>query len=167
MYGIGDMVVYGSDGVMTVVDIREELFGAERRKYFVLKPVFGNVDSLTFVSMDNERLVGAIRRLITRETAQRLVDGLCDIPETEWITDNRARAEAYKKILESGRLEDTVGVIKAICSSVKRRLAEGKKNFLSDENILRKAERAVASELALVLGIDEVEARALIEERLF
>ena len=44
--------------------------------------------------------------------------------------------------------------MKAIHSTGERRIAEGKKNYLSDEGVLRKAEFVLHSELAMVLGID-------------
>jgi len=165
MYNIGDKLVYGSGGVMTVVDIREETVIDTTRRYYVLQSLSGHGDSLTFVPVDNDKLVGAMRSLITKEEAYKIIDTMDEIPEVEWIKDNRARADGFKKILESASPRDIIAMIKAIDSSAKRRLDEGKKNFLADENIMRKAERAISEELSVVFGISEEEVSALVENR--
>ena len=147
--------MYGSNGVMTVVDIRDEEIGDATRSYYVLETTSGYKGSLIFVPVDNEMLVGAMRPLLSRDEILRLIDNMDSIPEAEWISDNRLRAESFKRVLESGVREDVVSVIKAIVASGVRRGEEGKKIFLSDETAMRKAEHVLYSEFACVLGIAE------------
>ena len=59
-----------------------------------------------------------------------------------------------------------MAIIDAIMRSGKRRNDEGKKNYLSDENIMRKAEKIVHLEFSLVLGIPEEEIGAFIEREI-
>ena len=65
MHQIGDKIMYGASGIMTVVDIRDEAIGNVRRSYFVLRPTLLNTDSYTFVPTDNERLVSLMRPLLS------------------------------------------------------------------------------------------------------
>ena len=165
MHKIGDNVVYGSNGVMTVTDIREEAIGDVPKSYYVLKAPGANKDSLTFVPVDNERLTAAMRPLASRERILEIIEAIPSVSETEWISDNRTRAEHFKSIVESGSHEQIIAMIKAICARGAMRAAEGKKNYLSDEAAMRKAEHVLYSEFSSVLGIDEGEVAQFISER--
>ena len=67
MHKIGDKIMYGAGGVMTIVDIREESILDISRSYYVLRPTLSKTESLTFVPADNEKLVSAMRPLLTKE----------------------------------------------------------------------------------------------------
>ena len=56
-----------------------------------------------------------------------------------------------------GDREGMISVIKAVYENGVKRHEEGKKNYLADENIMRKAEKVIYSELSIVLGIPENE----------
>jgi len=162
MHKIGDNIVYGSSGIMTVVDVREERIGNDTRKYYVLQSPAGHKDSLTFVPVDNEKLVGVMRPPLAKEEIMDIISSYPEVDEAEWIEDNRARAEKFKTIIESGDHKAIISVIKAIHKSSLRRGEEGKKIYLSDDAAMRKAEHALYSEFAVVLGISEDEVSQLI-----
>ena len=166
MHKIGDKILYGSNGVMTVVDIREEAVGDTHRSYYVLRSAVRRSDSLTYVPTDNERLVEAMRPLLTRDQIVELIRSAKDLPPIDWVPENRARSEYFKRIMESGDREKMVSMIYAIIENGKRREAEGKKNFLSDENAKAKAEYLLHTEMSVVLGIPEDDVPAFIEEHL-
>ena len=96
MHKIGDNILYGASGVMTVVDIREESIGDVSRKYCVLRPALIRSDSLTFVPMDNEKLVSFMRPLLTKEEAIDFIHNASDVSPLEWIGENRARSDDKK-----------------------------------------------------------------------
>jgi len=162
MYKIGENVVYGANGVMTVHDIREETIGDVSRSYYVLRPYGSHGASYTFVPTDSESLTAQMLPLLSREEIIGILHER-NKPEIEWKKDNRARAEYFKAIMESGDRRMIVAMIEAICLSGRRRVEEGKKNFLSDENLMRKAEKIIHSEFSIVLGIPESEVPAFIE----
>lgn len=166
MHKIGDKIMYGAGGVMTIVDIREESIGDVSRSYYVLRPALIRSDSLTFVPTDNEKLVSAMRPLISREEIISLLRGAKDAPALKWINENRARQECFKRIMESGDRAGMIAMIRAIDESAARREAEGKKNFLSDENAKQKAKKLLFSEFSIVLGIPEEEVSAFIEREI-
>lgn len=163
MHKIGDNIMYGANGVMTIVDIRDESIGDISRSYYVLRPMSSRSDSLTFVPTDNEGLVANMRPLLTKDQVVALVHEMKNPKPIKWINENRPRSDAFKKIMESGDREMMVSMIHAICENAKRREAEGKKNFLSDENAKQKAEKLLYSEFSIVLGIPEEEVPAFIE----
>ena len=157
MHKIGDKVVYGSNGVMTVTDIRDETILDVSRKYYVLQSYNVKSASLTYVPTDNEELVAQMRPLLSRDEILSIIHSIDDFPETEWVQNNRMRSEKFKSIMESGDRTKIIAMIGAIYRSGLKRLEEGKKNYLSDENLMHKAEKLLYSEFALVLGISEEE----------
>ena len=165
MHKIGDKIVYGASGVMTIVDIREESIGDVSRKYYVLNSAVRRSDSLTYVPADNETLVSAMRPLLTEGEIVETLKNSKNAPPIDWIPENRARSESFKRIMESGDREKMLSMIRAIDENGARRLAEGKKNFLSDENAKQKAEKLLFSEFSIVLGIPEEDVPAFVEEK--
>ena len=166
MHKIGEKILYGTSGVMTIVDIREESFGGVSRSYYVLRSAVRHSDSLTYVPTDNEKLVTAMRPLLTEEEIKSLIRSAKDVAPIDWVPENRARSEYFKKIMESGDREKMIAMIVAIDENAKRREAEGKKNFLSDENARQKAEKLLHTEISVVFGIPEENVPAFIENEL-
>ena len=166
MHKIGDKIMYGASGVMTIVDIREESIGDIPRSYYVLRPALIRSDSLTFVPTDSEKLTGAMRPLLTKEEALSLMRGAKNILPLQWINENRARQDYFKKIMESGDREKMLAMIFAIDENARRREAEGKKSFLSDEGARAKAEKLLHSELSVIFDIPEEEVGAFIENEI-
>ena len=80
MFKIGDRIVYGANGVMEIVDVREESIGDVSRNYYVLSSVCSRSDSLIFVPCDNERLLSVMRHLLTREEALELIGRIDKLP---------------------------------------------------------------------------------------
>jgi RNA polymerase-interacting CarD/CdnL/TRCF family regulator len=159
---IGDKVIYGSQGIMTLVDCRQEPIGDEMKLYFVLSGVETATEALTFVPTDSERLTALIKPLLSREALGEQLSGFDKSTLPEWLESSRARQESFRKVLELGSRRDILGVVYLIRESGKRRLAEGKKNFISDENILKRAEKILSDEISLVFGITEEEAMKMI-----
>ena len=164
MHCVGDKIVYGSNGIVEIVDIREESIGDAQRKYYVLKDLRSNFSSQTFVPMDNEKLVGTMRPLLTRDEIMDIISRIKIIPEAVWNDNNRLRTEKFRSVIESGDTEGIIAVIKAIYASGIKRQAEGKKNYLADENLMRKGEKMLYEEFSMVLDIPENEVRDFIAE---
>lgn len=155
MLKIGDNVLYGASGVMTITDIREETVGDTLRSYYVLRPTLSRLESLTFVPTDNERLVSYMRPLMNGEELLALLRSADKVEPLDWIPENRARQEYFKRVMESGDRRNIIAMINTIDECGRRREAEGKKNFISDENLRHKAIKLLYSELAVTLGVAE------------
>ncbi len=166
MHNIGDKIMYGAAGVMTIVDIREESIGDVSRSYYVLRPTLARSESLTFVPMENERLVTAMRPLLTEDEIISLLHSAKGLPPIDWVNENRARQDYFKKIMESGDRAKMISMIRAIEENGKRREEEGKKNFISDENVRAKTIKLLHSEFSVVLNIPEEEIAAFVEKEI-
>ncbi len=165
MYSVGDTVVYGG-GVMTVVDIREEEVFGSPKKYYVLRAMGAGDSSLTFVPCDNEALVGSMHPLITEAGIDDLIFRLKEIPKSEWIEDSKTRSNLFKKSVESGDRLEMLKLIRDVKLNNARRAGEGKKGYLSDENLMKRAERRLYSEFSAVLGIDYKDVEEYINQKL-
>ena len=165
MYKIGENLVYASNGVMCVVDIRDEQIGDTSRSYYVLRSAFGKSESLVFVPTDNDRLTSLMHPILTRDEAEKFLSLPIDLSLIEWNENSRARTEYFKRVIESGERARILAMIRAIYESGLRREAQGKKNFLSDETVKQRAEKLLSSELSIVLSISEDEALALIKNK--
>lgn len=163
MYGIGDKVVYGAFGVMEIVDVTEQPVGDEMKKYYVMREYASQSSSLTYVPLDNEVLVEQMKPLLTREEILEVIKEAKSAPPLEWIEDNRARSEFYKKMLSTADRCKLLRMIDTVRKTGIRREEEGKKNYIADENSMYRAKKLIATEFALVLGIPETEVEDFIE----
>ena len=155
MYSIGEKVVYGAMGVMEVVDVAEQTLGDVSRKYYVLREYSSSSTSLTYVPQDNEMLVSQLQPLLTKDEIVDAVKEAKAQGPLAWIEENRARSEAYKRILATADRVQILMMIRSVYETGIRREAEGKKNFIADENIRLKAKKLLCSEIAVVFDIPE------------
>ena len=155
MHKIGEKVVYGSFGVMEIVDVRAEKVIDVSREYYSLESVGGTIGSQTFVPVYHEALVANMRPLLTKEEVLTLIRSIDSLPALEWIPDNRARSERFKTVIESGDRSGMISMIKLVRETAVRRALEGKKNYLADENAMNKAIKLLNAEIATVMGISE------------
>jgi len=157
MHNVGEKIMYGASGLMEIVDVREEMIADAPRKYYVLQELHSRSTSQTFVPVDNKRLVASMRPLLTKSEIEELLSKVKEnrLPPVEWHKDNRMRSEQFKRIIESGDREAILSVIRSVYENGVKRQQEGKKNYLADENLMRKAERLIAVEFSEVLGISE------------
>jgi len=102
MYSIGDNVIYGSSGVMTIVDIRRERILSDEREYYVLKFPRAQAGAFTFVPVDNEKLTSMMRPLPSKEEIMEILHSGEIASEEEWVKDNRIRTDRFKQVIERG-----------------------------------------------------------------
>ena len=163
MYTVGELVTYGALGVMRISDIREETVQDITRSYYILEQIKGDDGSKTYVPVDNERLVAAMRPLISADEAHSLCEKIKELPLLEISKDNRARTEKFRAVIESGDREAMLSMIKTVRAMAREREAVGKKGYISDTNMQNKAAKILYSELSYVLGVPESEMSAYLE----
>lgn len=163
MYGIGDKVVYGAFGVMEILDVTEQTVGDVTKKYYVLKEYSSHSSSLTYVPLDNEALLGQLKPLLTKDEILEVIRAAKAAPTLEWIEDNRARSEYYKRLLSTADRFMLLCMIDTVYKTGLRRVAEGKKNYIADENSMHRAIKLITTEFSLTLGIPEGEVKAFID----
>ena len=162
-FKIGESLIYGTVGLVEIVDIRQDSAVGTVHEYYVLRECASASDSQIFVPTDNGKLVSNMRPLISCREAKRLLSLDKRMP-VEWVRDNRLRSEKFRAVIESGNREAILSLISAIQNVKRERIAAGKKNYLLDENILEKAKRLIISEFSAVLKKTEAEIREILEK---
>lgn len=147
MYQVGELVVYGAEGVCRVAAIGPlEMRGAQKgTDYYTLTPLYGA--GKIFIPVDTNV---SIRPVMTRAEAEALIDRIPEIPEEVYENNNpRLLNEHYQALLKSYDCVDLVRLIRAIYAKGQR----GRRLGQVDERTFKKAEEMLHGELAAALGI--------------
>ena len=164
MYQIGDQVVYGIHGVCCVVEQEERVIDRKRVTYLVLEPV-GRDGSRYLVPTHNAAAMAKLRKKLSREELEELLKSET-IRVDGWITDENQRKQMYRELISSGDLAKLMQMVHTLYRHKNAQAAAGRKVHLCDENFLRDAEKLLASEAAIVLGMEYDQARKYLKENL-
>lgn len=152
MFKVNDVIIYGTQGVCQIVGIEEKTISGAKKNYFVIKPVNDN-GSTTFAPTDNEHVLKKMRKLLTEEEINKLIDSMPD-EKTAWIANVNERKELYKNLLAGGDHAALIQMIKALYAHKKEREAAGKRLHTMDENFFKDAERILYNEFQYVLKLN-------------
>lgn len=155
MYAVGDMILYGTNGVCELVDIVDRDCGGKMVTYYMLKPVYA-ANATVFVPIHNEKLTSKMRPVLTKKEIE---DMLHSIPEeyAGWIDDERQRKEQFKDITSRADICELIQLVKALLKHKEMVLARGKKVHIADERMLQEAQKMICDEFAYVLKISQEE----------
>lgn len=162
-FHIGEMVMYPSEGVCTIEEVKPMDFSNYACLYYVLKPAAEKSSSTVYlpVNCGNQTL----RRLLTRDMVLNLIREAAK-HESLWIFDSKQRKEAFTRILIEGDHVKMIKLIQELHEYRRAREQEGKKSCTSDEHILAEAEKRLHQEFAHVLGMNLEETVAFIQQNL-
>lgn len=160
MFNAGEKIIYGVNGVCTIADIEKKNFTGTEELYYVLKG--DNSHQVIYIPVNNTSLTSKMRRVLTKEDALSFIDAMPSIACAEWPEENRRRAEHFKKILSDGTRDEIWGVVKSVDKKRSDMLENGKKLYLSDENIYKRAQKLIYDELAYALDKSFEELESLI-----
>ncbi len=152
MFKKGMSVIYGSNGVYVIEDIRTEEFLGEKREYYVLSQPERRGNDKVFIPLDNEKLTSQIKPILSREEIYELIGKIPKEP-MPWINESRARNEHFKNIFARADRVELMHLAKTIYLRKEEMTFQGKKIFLADENALARAEKVIFDEFSLVLDI--------------
>jgi len=152
MFEVGDKIVYGENGVCTVIRIDKlDMSGAGDKLYYYLSPLIGS--GTYFTPIDT----GAFMRpVMSREEAERFIDSIPQI-EPAICNDNRFNhVDAfYRELFKLHTCEALVSIIKGL----KCRIEERKSKSSRAEVTMRRAKEILHGELSVALNmeLEEVE----------
>lgn len=99
MYSIGEVVLYGSNGVCEITEITTKKIGKDSIEYYVLKPVCSDSSTL-FVPTQNEMLVSRMRVVLSSDEIKDILSQKTD--NEIWIDNKAERCEKIKEIISGG-----------------------------------------------------------------
>ena len=156
MFQADDVIIYGSHGVCRIVDISEQRINGSIKKYYVLKPVQDHGATI-FAPMDNENVCKKMRRLLSAEQIDRIIDTLPEDPEVLPEKDGD-RKELYKRLLAGSDPAQLMNMIQTVYCHRKQRVAQGKRLHVVDEYFFKDAEQILYNEFQYVLQLESKEA---------
>lgn len=164
MYKKDDIVMYASQGVCKITDIVTQEVCNQSSEYYVLQPVYSNT-ARVYVPVSNENLTGKMRRVLSKEELDNMIDSIPDVAD-EWIENDHARKEHYKEIISGSDRFSLICMIRELYMHKELLAQQGKKLHASDERFFKEAEKILYEEFALVLNIDTKDVLAYIKNRL-
>ena len=160
MFAVGEKIIYGENGVCTVVKIAPlDMLGASQDKlYYHLAPYVGS--GTYFAPVDS----GAFMRpVMSREQAEALIDSIPGI-EPAICSDNRFNhVDAfYKELFKKHSCEALVSIIKGL----RERMNERKTKSSRAETTMKRAKEILHGELAVALEMEIADVEGYIIQRI-
>lgn len=151
MFNVGDTVLYGSQGVCKIIGTEEKEVCGNNIEYFVLKPVYDE-NSTLFVPLSNSNLLSKMKSVLS---AEQIYEMIKEMPseDTIWIDDDNEHKQKYQQIIIDGNRRKLVQLIKTLHIHEVSQQKKGRKLHISDEMMLKQAEKLLYDEFALVLKI--------------
>lgn len=161
MFQVGAYVVKPNTGICRIEDIvRMDLGGSGKKEYYMLLPV-EDVKAKLYVTVDADRT--RLRPVMTKNEAEDFIGKIAGM-EATWVPNDKLREQQYKEAFRTNEPADLVGIIKNLYLRGQARLAQGKKITSTDERYYRQAEKALYSELAFSLGVEQSSIQGIITE---
>ncbi len=164
MYGIGDLIIYGGEGVCRVEAVGPLALSDMKsdKLYYTLQPLYRT--GTVFAPVEGKVFT---RPVISRAEAEGLVRSIPDIREERLEGRSlRLAGEHYQKLLDSHDCADLVQLIKTIYVKQQTAQAAGRKGGQVDERYRKRAEDTLYGELAVALDIPKEDVEGYIRQRL-
>lgn len=165
MYKVGDLILYGNNGVCRIADITTRSFSEtdQEQLYYIIKPLYQ--DCMISTPVNAVRVF--MRPIITKDEAERLIDKIPSVCAKEYHSPVlRQLTEHYEASLQSHDCEDLIELTMSLY--MKKQTAEQQKRKFGavDERFMKRAEDLLFGELAAALGIEKDKVPEYIAERL-
>lgn len=162
----GSFVSYGVSGVCRVGAMRRMRLSEAlpEKLYYELHPARDGGQAV-FVPADSEKLCAKMRRVMTKEEVDALLDSVA-ARRPEWEEDKRVREEKFRQVLANGVSGE---LVLAVCALyLKKQELAAKRRHLSsnDDRVLKTAECLIEDEIAFAVGIETSEVPAYIRARI-
>ena len=162
----GAFVSYGASGVCRVDGLRRMRLSEAlpEKLYYELHPA-REAGQAVFVPTDCERLCAKIRRVMTKEEVDALLDSVA--AETPvWEDDKHLREEHFRKALADGVSGELIQIVCSLYLKKQELAARRRRLSSSDERTMKAAERLIEDELAFVLKIEPADVPGYIRSRI-
>ena len=164
MFQIGNKVIYGAHGVCDIVEQEQRVVDRKTVTYLVLEPA-GQGNARYLVPTHNAAAMGKLRHLLSREELESILQSE-EVRADGWIREENQRKQMYRELISSADCGRLLCMVRTLYAHKASQAALGRKCHISDESFLRDAERILASEVSVILGLDLEQAKNYIKENL-
>jgi CarD family transcriptional regulator len=164
MYQVGDLVVYGSDGVCRITEIseRREIGVRDQTLCYTLRPLYQSY--VISAPVGSNKIY--MRPVISKEEAEHLIDAIPSVSSEPISGAQKELAEHYRAAVDSHDCRRLVRLTMSIHAKEKQALASRRKVGAMDQKYMKRAESLLFGELAVALGIERDEVPHYIAARL-
>ena len=164
MFGIGDTIVYGFEGVFTVSEYTSSPIDKnDKRVFYILTPIFGSSGNI--IVAPSEGGATSMRPVISKEEAMDFVELIPSILPVV-VEKERNRRDVYKAVMNNGSCSDYVSIIKTVRCRREEVMAQKRRISETDADFEGMAKRCLYSELSVAMDLPYVEIESLIMEKL-
>ena len=163
MFSVGELMVYGTNGVCRVEEIGQSPFGADdTRLFYKLSPTSDRANLVIYTPVDNDRVI--MRPLISAEEAKAILAEISEIDIIE-VPMEKKRRDIYREYLATVEPRVYVSIIKTVAQRrvefkrTRRRLPD------IDNDAEHTAKSSLYGELSEVLGFSREEIHNMITEK--
>ncbi len=155
MFNIGDLIVYGENGVCRVDGLEARPFGGENVNSYRLSPLYSSC--VIYTPVENPTIF--MRPVLEKRDAEELIAKINEL-ETDIFYSSvpRELIEKYDAIIKQHDAKTLAVLVHSIRVKRDILLKQRKKLSAIDERYLKKASDLLFGELAAVLGISRDEA---------
>ena len=164
MFQVGEVILFGSEGVFRVDDITPKKIGKTVSDYYVLRSVYRSSNVL-YIPVGKGGLEEKMYPVLSRAEIEDLIRQL-PMSTCCWIDNENERKLRYREILGCGDRLAVAGLIRTLYEHRTNQEKTGKKMHLSDERFLKDAERLLYDEIALVMDIEPKQVSTYIGSKL-
>lgn len=161
---VGQLVVYGIHGVCKIAGTEEKTVDRKKVEYYVVQPI-SQAGSCFYVPSGNPVAVAKLRPILTKQELDALLSDLADW-QSVWVAEENQRKQYYRELISGGDRKALLCMILALQAHRLYQQESGRKFHLCDENFLRDAQRLLCMEIAVILGADEAQALAYLQEHM-
>lgn len=162
MYQVNDMVCYASKGIFQIQAITKKK-GKDRKlqEWYTLHADHDGLETTIQTPADNEY----IRTIANAQDIQSLFQTMPQL-ENIWIEDKSAREDRFKKLLQSGELQNWAQMAKSIYLTKEERAQIKKDIPEKDKQYLLMAEELLFCEIAYALQIPKEQVLDVIKQNI-
>jgi CarD family transcriptional regulator len=158
MYKVGDIVVHKRD-ICKITEIKTNyMFDAD---YYTLVPIEDGSLVIHTPVLDKR---GLIRNIVSKENAEALIQKIPEIQVVEF-EDDRALENRYITLIDSGKHDDLIKIIKTTYLRKEEKENCGKKVSEKDKNYFRLAEKLFYTEFSIALKMSYQDTKDYIENK--
>jgi len=152
MLSIGEIFLYGENGICRVEDIRNETFHKQQQTYYIIRPM-NNTSQTIHIPIDSEVFKSKVQPIITRDELFGLARDIGNA-DPYWIENDSERSQHFRKVLSECDRRSVLHLLKSIHNRRAKLAANGKKLRASDEAFVKRAEKIVCEEVSMVMDIE-------------
>ncbi len=153
MYNIGDMVLYGGEGLCRISAIEERKIADKKISYYMLSPAKES-SAVFYVPVEGKTASTKLREIISADEFILIVESA---KPAEWIENDRARRDRYKTAINEADRVSLASYVKAIKIHKEELISQGKKLHKLDEYFYTEVEDLLFGELKTIFRIERTE----------